>query len=407
MPTTHLIAVAALCLLLLALPARGETPYAPWAHGPPNDPAYFPVGVWAQAPRNIEAYQELGVNLYVSLHGGPTEEQLTALRDAEMHAITALNDYARSLLAEESELLDVVVAWMHRDEPDNAQAAAGGGYGPPVATDEIQRLGDEWREIDPTRPVYLNLGWAVGWDGWYGRGVRTNHPEDYPEYIKGTDIVSFDIYPGSMEPGSAISDEHWRVAWGTQRLRDWAEPEQIVWTILECSAISSHGQVSPTELRAQVWMSIIHGATGIVWFTHVFDEDGYVTDSAILRDEELRPVVHEVNHRLHELAPVINSPSVSDRLTVEIVDGEADDAIRRERSIEPVAAMLKEYDGAMYLFAVRMRDSEATARFTIDGLEGEHVAELIGDEGDVALEAGQFEQRFDAWGTRLYRIAVE
>ena len=406
MTTPQLIVLVA--LLLIATPAtHADTPYAPWQHGPPNDPSYFPIGVWAQAPRNIEAYQELGVNLYVSLHGGPTEQQLTALHEAGMQSITGLNDYARSLLADDSELLDGVIAWMHRDEPDNAQAAEGGGWGPPITTDEIQRLGDEWRAIDPTRPVYLNLGWGVGWDGWYGRGVRTNQPGDYPAYIKGTDIVSFDIYPGSMRPGAAIADEHWRVAWGTQRLREWAQPEQIVWTILECSAISSHGQVSPTELRAQVWMSIIHGATGIVWFTHVFDDDGYVTDSAILRDEELRPVVHEVNHRLHELAPVIHSPSIDDRLTVEITEGEADDAIRRERGIEPVAAMLKEHDGALYLFAVRMRDSEATARFTIDGLEGEHVAELIGDDAQVTLTDGRFEQAFEAWGTRLYRIAVE
>ena len=407
MPTSHLIALAALSLLLLALPARAETPYAPWTNGPPNDPAYFPVGVWAQAPGNIEAYQELGVNLYVALHGGPTEQQLTALHEADMHAIASLNDYARSLLEADSELLDVVVAWMHRDEPDNAQADGEGGWGPPVPTDEIERLGDEWRAIDPTRPVYLNLGWGVGWDGWYGRGVRTNQPGDYPEYIQGTDIVSFDIYPGSMAPGDAIYREHWRVAWGTQRLRDWADDHKPVWTILECSAIGAGEKVSPTELRAQVWMSIIHGATGIVWFTHIFEDGAYVTDSAILRDEELRPTFREVNHRLHELAPVINSPSINDRVTVEIVEGEADDEIRRERGIEPVAAMLKEHDGALYLFAVRMRDSEATARFTIDGLEGEHVAELIGDEGEVGLEAGRFEQRFDAWGTYLYRIELD
>ena len=41
----------------------------------------------------------------------------------------------------------------------------------------------------------LNLGQGVAWDGCYGRGVRTNHPEDYPEYIRGCDLVSFDIYP--------------------------------------------------------------------------------------------------------------------------------------------------------------------------------------------------------------------
>ena len=51
------------------------------------------------------------------------------------------------------------------------------------------------QKADPTRPVLLNLGQGVAWDDYIGRGVRSNHPEDYPEYVKGCDIASFDIYP--------------------------------------------------------------------------------------------------------------------------------------------------------------------------------------------------------------------
>ena len=86
---------------------------------------------------------------------------------------------------------------MHGDEPDNAQSLPGGkGYGPPIPPEKIV---DDYERITarPTRRgrCMLNLGQGVAWDGWYGRGVRTNHPEDYPEYVKGGDIVSFDIYP--------------------------------------------------------------------------------------------------------------------------------------------------------------------------------------------------------------------
>ena len=48
---------------------------------------------------------------------------------------------------------------------------------------------------DATRPVYLNLGQGVAADTWYGRGNRTNHPEDYPLDSQGADILSFDTYP--------------------------------------------------------------------------------------------------------------------------------------------------------------------------------------------------------------------
>ena len=85
---------------------------------------------------------------------------------------------------------------MHGDEPDNAQSLGEGkGYGPPILPEKIVESYERIRAADPTRPVLLNLGQGVAWDGYYGRGVRTNHPEDYPEYVKGCDIASFDIYP--------------------------------------------------------------------------------------------------------------------------------------------------------------------------------------------------------------------
>ena len=41
----------------------------------------------------------------------------------------------------------------------------------------------------------LNLGQGVAYDNYIGRGVRRGKLEDYPKYIEGCDIVSFDIYP--------------------------------------------------------------------------------------------------------------------------------------------------------------------------------------------------------------------
>jgi hypothetical protein len=53
-----------------------------WRNGPASNPGYFPIGVWAQHHRDAGNYSKLGVNLYLSLPGGPTEEQLTALKRA-------------------------------------------------------------------------------------------------------------------------------------------------------------------------------------------------------------------------------------------------------------------------------------------------------------------------------------
>lgn len=388
-------------LALLNTAAHAETPSAAWQNGPPNDPTYIPIGIWAQNSAYAEAYQDLGVNLYVHLHGGPTEAQLAPLHEAGMQAIARQNDYARSLLDEQSPLLETIVAWMHRDEPDNAQPAAEGGYGPPVPPERIQQLAEQWREVDPTRPIYLNLGWGVGWDGWHGRGVRTNHPEDYPQYTKGSDIVSFDIYPANMRQ-HAVHGELWRIAYGTQRLRDWTAEYKPVWSIIE-----ARSGVSPTQLRAQVWMSIIHGATGIVWFVHEFDSGGLVTDRAILDHDELRPVFRELNQQLHDFAAVIHAPTVNDRLTTELIHGDSDDQILQEYGVAPVGAMLKEHDNALYLFAVHMRGGEARARFAIADLAGTHEAEALGEGRTVIFRDGQLDEGFEAWDSAIYRIPLD
>jgi hypothetical protein len=65
--------------------------YARWKNGPPADPGYFPIAVWLQDPSNARRFQAAGINLYVGLWKGPTEEQLAALKAAGMPVICERN----------------------------------------------------------------------------------------------------------------------------------------------------------------------------------------------------------------------------------------------------------------------------------------------------------------------------
>ena len=154
-------------------------------------------------------------------------------RDAGMRVICSQNEVALAHLDDPT-----IVGWMHGDEPDNAQSLGSGqGYGPPVAAREDRRTEYERiRKADPSRPVLLNLGQGVAWDGWYGRGVRTNHPEDYPEYIQGCDIASFDIYPVTHD-NPEVAGNLWYVARGVERLVGWADGRKTVWNCIECTRI--------------------------------------------------------------------------------------------------------------------------------------------------------------------------
>ena len=80
------------------LPTAGELEPLPWFGGPdyygawpagyPADASYFPIGVWMQNPANAERFSAVGVNHYVGLWEGPTDEQLANARSPTLNVAT-------------------------------------------------------------------------------------------------------------------------------------------------------------------------------------------------------------------------------------------------------------------------------------------------------------------------------
>ena len=264
--------LAALVLLFATVHAADGPPVAspktsPRVFSPsgvPVDEHFFPIAVWLQNPRNAARYRAAGINLYVGLWQGPTSAQLTELEKAGMPVIC---DQSRTGLEHIGN--PIIAAWMHGDEPDNAQSlGAGKGYGPPVLPDRIITDYRRLRAADPSRPVMLNLGQGVAWDNYIGRGVRRNHPEDYPEYLKGCDIASFDIYP-AVHDSPEIAGKLEFVAQGVERLVGWTRGEKPVWNCIECTHISNpRAKATPQQIRAEVWMALTRGSRGLIYFVH-------------------------------------------------------------------------------------------------------------------------------------------
>jgi hypothetical protein len=289
-----------------------------------------------------------------------------------------------------------IVGWMHGDEPDNAQLIIdpktgrrgyGGPVPPPRIVDDYERL----RAVDPTRPILLNLGQGVANDEWKGRGQGAKL-DDYLTYVKGGDIVSFDVYPvaGLEKPDSA--NELWYVAKGVDRLVKWTEGRRIVWNCIECSRISNEkAKATPHQVRAEVWMALVHGAKGLIYFVHQFKPT--FNEHALLDDPELLPAVTAINRQVLELAPVLNSPTVKDGASV-------------MSSVEkvPIDIMVKRHDGAIYLFAVGMRNAPTRGTFTVRGLPARAEAEVLGEGRSLTLKDGRFEHEFRPYDVHLYEI---
>ncbi|MEX0885028.1 MAG: PEP-CTERM sorting domain-containing protein [Phycisphaeraceae bacterium] len=396
------LAAAFVVSLTLTTPAAATQggPFTEWENGLPNDPDFFPLGVWAQVHSQAGFHAQMGMNMYWSLGGfGSVEQQLTAIRNAGLYAVAHQTSEMRNLLNQNHHLLGTVVGWMQQDEPDNAKS--GGNPWRYIRPPEIQDNYDNIRLYDDTRPVFMNLGQGVAWDGWHGRGTYTNNPQDYPEYQKGADILSFDIYP-AQSTNAATAGELWRVAYGVKRLREWTDDDKPVWNIIEASPINTgNNEVTPHELRAEAWMSIIHGSTGIGYFVHQFGDGGHT--NSLWRNDVLRPAVTALNAEITGLARVINSPTIHD---VDIVQGNVQDSIATTYGIQRFGAMLKEQDGEYYLFTVRMRDSTGLGAFQIDALAGSNwEAHVLGEDRTLPVtDTGIFFDQYGGWDTRLYHI---
>jgi hypothetical protein len=379
------ISSVSLFALLFASPARaGDAPAASHLQAPPwNDPGFFPIAVWLQDPANAERYKQAGINTYVGLWKGPTEGQISALKKAGMRLICSQNAVALKHLDDPT-----IIAWMHDDEPDNAQSlGAGKGYGPPILPSKIIEDYAQIRKADPRRPVMLNLGQGVACDDYIGRGTRTRHPEDYPEYIKGCDIVSFDIYP-AVHDAVAVKGNLWYVATGVERLVRWSGGRKLVWNCLECTHISNPDRKpTPREVRSEAWMALIHGSQGLIYFVHQFKPK--FREAALLDDPEMVEAVTRLNRQVTELAPVLKSPGLTNEVKV-----------NSSNAAVPIAAMVKKTAEARFIFAAAMRAGETQATFSVSGVGS---VEVLGENRTIPVKDGTFEDSFADWDVHLYR----
>jgi hypothetical protein len=362
--------------------AGGAAYYSRWSHGPSSSAAFFPIAVWLQSPPNATRYKNVGINYFVGLFDGPTESQLSTLASAGMPTVCDQSGFWQAHLNDST-----IRGWLQPDEPDNAQANSSGGFDPCIAPTTIQAGYSRMKSNDPTRPVWLGLGRGVADTQWVGRGTCTGHTEMYPEYQKGGDILSFDIYP--VNEGVPLE----LVAAGVDNLRGWSNFTKPVVADIEASNFNNTARPTPAQIKSEVWMALVHGAAGIQYFCHRFEPTFSETDC--LDDAPTAAALPQINAQITSLANVLNTQSVGNGVTVASSAGTI-----------PVDSMLKRFAGSTYVFAVEMRGGSTTATFTLrGGAPAAASAEVLGENRTVAVTNGVFRDNFQSYGVHLYRIA--
>ncbi|SKB38040.1 alpha-amylase family protein [Daejeonella lutea] len=374
------ISLFAFIIMMTALISTGQTKH---------DPNYFPIAVWLRSTSNAQAYKSNGINMYIGLWRALDQKQLSELKTANMKVICRPNTFGMANLQEAS-----IYAWMHDDEPDNAQLnKVTKKYDPCIDPALIINGYEEIKKKDPSRPVYLNLSQGVAWQNWYGRGTCTGNTDMYKVanngYLKGCDIASFDIYPVNNSDAET-KDNLFYVAKGIDNLNMWSEGKKPVWCWIETTAIhpKSLRKPPPAEVKAEVWMALIHGAKGIGYFCHSFKEPQ--DEAALLHDKDMIAAIKVINTQITSLAGILNSPT-----TYLFASAASSNAAT------PVDIMTKRDKNAEYIFAVAMRKEGTKSTFTV--LKGKK-AEVLGENRTISIKNGKFSDDFDGYGVHLYKI---
>ncbi len=373
-----------------AKPSSPASPHGQWKRGLPTDPGYFPIAVWLQSPAKAADYKAAGINLYIGLWEGPTAAQLAQLKAAGMPVIVGQTRKSLEFIEDPT-----IVGWMHGDEPDNAQevtdpATGKKGYGPCIPPTKIVEDYKRIQAADPSRPVILNLGQGVANDGWVGRGSGAKL-DDYRTYVQGSDITSFDVYPVAdhLKPAD---DNLWYVSKGLDRLAQWTGGTKSIWNCVECTRIGGDHKATPSQVRAEVWLALVHGSRGLIYFCHQFKPT--FDEHALLDDPDMLRAVTAVNRQIKELAPVLNSPTVTGRAAVTPGAGEPS-----------LDVMVKQYRGAAYVFAVNIHPAPVKAAVVLQGTRKNAQAEMLGEGKSVTVSDGRFEAEFQPYDVHIYKVA--
>ena len=370
----------------------GPRYYAKFPRSLPSDPSYFPVGVWFESvlsQADVDADREAGLNLYVAL---------TADSDLEL---VARNDM--KVIAQHEEWLDradgpgseAIAGWLLADETD-MQMSARDGFA------RMRSL----REAVPSdgRLHYANYGKGVTF--WNTDLQATRYVNEFQ------DVVSADNYwftddgiCGPSEGGALLGDGNkplkqaqcQRAAnYGrtVKRVRGLMQPfgSRPVWAFVEVGhPFTGPGSrsISPAEVSAAVWSSVIHGARGIVYFNHSFG--GSTPTQHALREPayaDVREEVARTNARILQLAPVLNAPFVD----------------RFASTSAAVDTMTKHHDGRFYVFAASRAQSAQRAAFHLP-CAGDARATVLDENRSLRVADGSFEDRFaDGDAVHVYRI---
>ncbi|GIU95857.1 MAG: hypothetical protein KatS3mg012_2314 [Gaiellaceae bacterium] len=276
-----------------------------------NGHPVFPRMVWRQCPTYYATSIGAGINLFLGAWcDTPPEAQLAKLAGRALSTVDAHTPNVNG---------PGLIGW---HLPDEADVSVGGA-------DRLPAPKADGRVTFLTLTDKFATGTAPG-----------PHGKDiYPGLFELADVIGFDTYPVEVRCSLAQIDNVYRMQRELVQLAkgkptfQWIEAGPME----HCRA---NEDPTPAIVRAETWLAIAGGATGIGYFPDYWAED--------IRDE-----VRRTNRDIVSLAPALLQPATR----VVATDG-------------PVRVAARRYNGALYVIAVNTSTSPTRVAFTAAGLAG-------------------------------------
>ena len=339
---------------------------------------FFPIMVWLQPTKNIAMHKELGINTF-SGHGANGEspkDYLDACEKAGVYAAVSADSIG---VDEVKKLKDhkALLFWWMPDEPDQMSNEK---KGPAHSPDEIIAIYKKVKAIDTKHIV------GCTFTTFQAQGSPQIRSSYFPQYMPGMDMIGFDTYPVSDGRPERLD----LMAKGMQILNKYDKGSKPHFVWVENTKIHDKKGRAPTpyEMRAQIWMCVVHGARSIGYFPHSWDNGKY-SQSRI--PEDLKSEMRRVNKQLTDLGAVITSATSKIEVTAETKDDSS------------VDTLVKEGDGKVYIFTSNRKNKPGETVFTVKGLAAGEV-EVYGEGRKLNMAGGKFTDKFKEFEPHIYVI---
>lgn len=349
-----------------------------------NGRAFFPLMNFYQSPASFTNAEAMGLNAYFMPGAKPAPK-------AYLDALWEKRLYGFVPFAEDAVGHPALLGWVQPHEPEKAFLLKGKTEMSPQKMLESYAA---MKQAAPTRVVAIDFSPEFMADKDVAKELSDAQKRRYyPEYANAADIVTYNIYPiwGHNRPEKI----DW-VAEAAAELRRLVGHDKPLFAMIETT--TGWRKIDPKEqkplamedVRAEVWMAVIRGATGIIYFTHQFKP----TFSQHGLDAERHAALKAINDQITRLAPAILSADAADQPTITIEGGLAAQCLAK-----------KTFDG-LVIFAqnIDMQRRGGKAVIACKGLKPGTTIEVVDENRTLTADKDGFTDQFDKLAVHIYRI---